>query len=122
MALEQQSECVAKIGGAVLAAGLAMESLAAFPNFIPFFNVAAGKNYSLNQLYSLLQELTGHSGSPAYGVARTGDVHDSLADTSAAQQAMGYSTLVDFKEGLRRTVEWYRAELRQESREISELV
>ena len=81
------------------------------------FNIAAGKNYSLNQLYSLLQELTGYSGSPAYGVARTGDVHDSLADTSAAQQAMGYSTLVDFKEGLRRTVEWYRAELAQEAKE-----
>ncbi|HMC32052.1 MAG TPA: SDR family oxidoreductase [Candidatus Angelobacter sp.] len=74
------------------------------------FNVAAGKRFSLSELYSLLQELTGYSGSPSYAPSRGGDVRDSLADNSRARQAMGYETLVDFKEGLRRTVEWYRRE------------
>ena len=74
------------------------------------FNVAAGKRFSLSELYSLLQELTGYSGSPSYAPSRGGDVRDSLADNSRARQAMGYETLVDFKEGLRRTVEWYREE------------
>src|SRR5262249_19823097 len=37
------------------------------------FNVATGKSFSLNQLYSLLQELTGYSGAPAYAPARSGD-------------------------------------------------
>jgi nucleoside-diphosphate-sugar epimerase len=77
------------------------------------FNVAAGKKFSLNQLYSLLQELTGFSRPPQYAPSRRGDVHDSLADTSLAETAMGYRTLVEFQEGLRRTVEWYRAELKQ---------
>jgi UDP-glucose 4-epimerase len=75
-----------------------------------FFNIAAGKNFNLNEVYSLLQELTGFSESPQYAAARSGDVQDSLADTRLAQEAMGYKTLVEFKEGLRRTVAWYRAE------------
>jgi UDP-N-acetylglucosamine/UDP-N-acetyl-alpha-D-glucosaminouronate 4-epimerase len=78
------------------------------------FNVAAGKNLSLNELYSLLQEITGYAGGASYASPRGGDVRDSLADTGRAQQAMGYKTLVDFKEGLRRTVEWYRQEFQAE--------
>lgn len=74
------------------------------------FNVAAGKSFSLNELYTLLQELTGFDKPPSHVAPRGGDVRDSLADTSPAQQALGYKTLVDFKDGLRRTVDWYRQE------------
>jgi UDP-glucose 4-epimerase len=35
-------------------------------------------------------------------------VRDSLADIGKAEERMGYKPLVDFREGLRRTVEWYR--------------
>jgi UDP-N-acetylglucosamine/UDP-N-acetyl-alpha-D-glucosaminouronate 4-epimerase len=76
------------------------------------FNIAAGTSCSVNELYSWLQELTGYKGSPSYAPARGGDVRDSLASTDRAQQAMGYKVLVDFKEGLRRTVAWYRQECR----------
>ena len=79
------------------------------------FNVAAGKSYSLNDLYSLLQEITGYGGTAQHEPPRNGDVRDSLADTRCAQEAMGYKTLVDLKEGLRRTVEWYRQEFAAES-------
>jgi UDP-glucose 4-epimerase len=74
------------------------------------FNVAAGTKFSLNQLYSSLQKLTGFSAPPKIAPGRAGDVRDSLADTSAAEKAMGYRTLVEFEEGLSRTVEWYREE------------
>jgi nucleoside-diphosphate-sugar epimerase len=80
------------------------------------FNVAAGRSFSLNDLYSMLQEITGYAGSALHEPPRGGDVRDSLADTSQAQQAMGYKTLVDFKEGLRRTVEWYRQEFKTGAR------
>lgn len=79
------------------------------------FNVAVGTNFTLNQLYSLLQELTGFCRPPLYGPKRTGDVHESLADISSAEKAMGYKCVVEFKEGLRRTVEWYRVELSSEA-------
>lgn len=77
------------------------------------FNVAAGRNFSLNQLYSSLQELTGFSKPPKYLPPRAGDVHDSLADTTMAEKAIGYKTLVGFEEGLRHTIQWYRKELKQ---------
>jgi nucleoside-diphosphate-sugar epimerase len=83
------------------------------------FNVAAGKRFSLNELYSALQQLTGFSTPPTFAPGRTGDVHDSLADTSAAEKAMGYRTLVEFEEGLRRTVEWYRAEFKRAGGSVS---
>jgi nucleoside-diphosphate-sugar epimerase len=80
-----------------------------------FFNIAAGKNFNLNEVYSWLQELTGYSQSPQYAPARSGDVQDSLADTTSAQEAMGYRTLVEFKEGLRRTVAWYQRKSARQS-------
>jgi nucleoside-diphosphate-sugar epimerase len=72
------------------------------------FNVAAGRNYSLNEVYRLLQDLIGFDLPALYAETRSGDVRDSLADTTPARDAMGYETLVEFKDGLRRTVEWYR--------------
>jgi UDP-glucose 4-epimerase len=35
-------------------------------------------------------------------------VRDSQASIDAAKQAFGYRVSVDFEEGLRRTVDWYR--------------
>ncbi len=74
------------------------------------FNIAAGKSFSLNELYSLLQQITGCTAPPLYAPERKGDVRDSLADTTEALQALGYRTLIEFREGLRKTVEWYKCE------------
>jgi UDP-glucose 4-epimerase len=52
--------------------------------------------------------LTGYSGKPAYAETRAGDIRDSLADIRLAGELLGYKPIVDFREGLRRTVEWYR--------------
>jgi UDP-glucose 4-epimerase len=75
------------------------------------FNIAAGKNFSLNELYSFLQQVTGFSLPPIYAADRAGDVRDSLADTAQAQAELGYKTLVPFEEGLAKTVEWYKNEI-----------
>src|SRR5262249_51199308 len=82
------------------------------------FNIASGKNYSLNELYSLLQQMIGFDMPPEYATERSGDVRDSLADTTRAQQALGYETLVDFRDGLQRTVEWYRCENAYEAQRV----
>jgi UDP-glucose 4-epimerase len=72
-------------------------------------NVATASRITLNHTFEILCDLTGYSGKPAYGPARAGDVHDSLADIRLAGELLGYQPTVDFKEGLRRTVEWYRS-------------
>lgn len=71
-------------------------------------NAATGSRITLNQTFRLMRELTGYSGEPAYGPARSGDIHDSLADIRRAEELIGYRPRVDFREGLRRTVDWYR--------------
>ncbi len=72
-------------------------------------NVALGDRVTLNELYARLAKLVGSSIEPVHGPVRTGDVRHSQADISRAQELLGYEAKVPFEEGLRRTVEWYRA-------------
>jgi UDP-glucose 4-epimerase len=72
------------------------------------FNIATGQRATLNQTFQLLKKFTGYAGEVRYESARAGDIKHSLADISAAQKHLGYRVVVDFEEGLRRTVEWYR--------------
>ncbi len=72
------------------------------------FNVATGRRITLNETFKLLQGLTSYTGQPKYGPERGGDIKHSLADISKAEAGLGYKPKVNFEEGLRRTVEWYR--------------
>ena len=72
------------------------------------FNVATGTRFTLNQTFKLLQGMTPYTGQPKYGPERGGDIKHSLADISKAGSALGYKPKVNFEDGLRRTVEWYR--------------
>jgi len=74
------------------------------------FNIACGERHTLNETFELLATLLDFAHPPIYGPEREGDVRDSLADVSAAAEALGYSPRVGFEEGLRRTVAWYRDE------------
>jgi UDP-glucose 4-epimerase len=72
------------------------------------FNIATGTRVDLNQTFEILKRLTGYSGSLKYATERDGDIKHSLADISRAERHLGYKPSVNFEEGLRRTVEWYR--------------
>ena len=72
------------------------------------FNIATGSRYDLNETVKLLAPLTGYNGRVTYAPERAGDIKHSLADIELARQKLRYDPKVDFKEGLRRTVEWYR--------------
>jgi UDP-glucose 4-epimerase len=72
------------------------------------FNIATGTRVDLNQAFELLKKLTGYSGTLQYAPERHGDIKHSLADISRAERELGYKPKVNFAEGLRRTIEWYR--------------
>ena len=76
------------------------------------FNVACGGQHTLKEIYRLLANLTGFEYPPLYAPSRTGDILNSQADITAAAEAFGFRPLVGLKEGLERTVEWYRETLR----------
>ena len=72
------------------------------------FNVAYCKRIDLNKLASLIMEITGITVPIMYEPPRTGDVRDSLADITRAQDAFGYAPEYTVKTGLTETIEWYR--------------
>jgi nucleoside-diphosphate-sugar epimerase len=72
-------------------------------------NVATGSRISLNQLFRTLRDLVGASIEPIYEDVRAGDVRDSQADISKARRILGYEPSVPLKDGLEKTVAWYRA-------------
>jgi len=74
-------------------------------------NVATGSRISLNTLFAGMRQLTGSGVNASYAPPRHGDVKDSQADITRARELLGYTPLVSFEEGLRRTLEWYRAEV-----------
>ena len=64
--------------------------------------------------FELLKPLTGYNGTVKHAPERGGDIKHSLADITLAQQHLGYKPLVTFEEGLRRTVDWYRSETKND--------
>jgi len=74
------------------------------------FNLATGDRITLNSVLSELKGITGYRGVPSYVEERAGDIKHSLADIARAKAALGYEPSVGFKEGLNKTVEWYRTQ------------
>ncbi len=71
-------------------------------------NIACGGRTTLNQIIRILNELTKQNLPTQFNPPRAGDVRDSQADLTLAGKILGYEPNVDVREGLRRTLEWYR--------------
>ncbi len=77
------------------------------------FNVACGERTSLNQILDDLRKVTEVDVDLEYGPDRPGDVKHSLADISKARDILDYNPAVSAREGLRRSVTWYRTARKQ---------
>jgi UDP-glucose 4-epimerase len=75
-----------------------------------YFNVAVGGQYTLNQLLDMLREIIGSDIKAKYDPPRTGDILHSYASIDKLK-TLGYKPSVDFKEGLKRTVDFYRQQI-----------
>jgi len=72
-------------------------------------NIANGQRITLNQLLGELKDLTGRASVNAvYKDSRPGDVLHSLADISRARELLGFEPQVGLREGLRRTMDWWK--------------
>jgi len=72
-------------------------------------NLATSRRITLLELVRNLARQLGVSPRVEHREPRPGDVRHSLADIRLARRLLGYRPQVAFEEGLRRTVEWYRA-------------
>lgn len=72
-------------------------------------NIACGGSYSLLQLLEEIARQLNRSAECEFAPPRPAEVKHSRASIDAARDLIGYAPIIDFEEGLRRTVEWHKA-------------
>ena len=73
-------------------------------------NLGAGFEISIRDLAGLLAELTGYRGRLVFDGSRPSGQRRRSADVSRAKREFGFEAEVGFREGLARTIAWYRAQ------------
>ncbi len=71
------------------------------------YNVGCGSRTSLLEIIALLERMLGRSLTKKHLARRAGDVAHTLADIGQAKSDFGYEPLVEFEEGLGRTVQFF---------------
>lgn len=71
------------------------------------YNVACGKQTTLNAMWDMISEIIAVHMKPEYGPERPGDIRHSLADIQKAVSLLGYEPGIDVREGLRKTAHSY---------------
>lgn len=72
-------------------------------------NIACGRSISVNEIIEEINKLTGKAVRPNHVDERPGDIRHSWADISLAERVLGFRPVVDLATGLKRAIEWYRA-------------
>ncbi len=72
------------------------------------FNVANGKDHTVLELVETLNKIIGKNIKPRFLDLRPGDVFKTHADISKIQKTLGYKPLVNFENGLQKTVEHFK--------------
>lgn len=71
-------------------------------------NLGAGFEISIRDLAELIVELTGFQGEIRWDTSKPGGQPRRMLDTSRAKERFGFQAQVDFREGLQKTIAWYR--------------
>lgn len=73
-------------------------------------NIGLGKGHSVRELLGLITELDGYSDAKIkYDPSKPTMIPIRLIDTAKAESLLEFRARVDIREGLRRTIEWYRS-------------
>ncbi len=75
-------------------------------------NAACGGRTSVLEVVQMLNSILGTQIEPEFGDPRPGDILHSSADVSKARRLLGFEPKVSVQDGLVRTVEWYKHEMR----------
>ncbi|TKJ16996.1 UDP-glucose 4-epimerase [Candidatus Woesearchaeota archaeon B3_Woes] len=72
------------------------------------FNLANGKQVSVNEVFNILKELTNFKEKPNYIEEIKGEVKDIFLDTTLAEKELNWKPEHDLKSGLKETIEWFK--------------
>ncbi|MEM1093154.1 MAG: NAD-dependent epimerase/dehydratase family protein [Bacteroidota bacterium] len=79
------------------------------------FNIGTGVETSVNQLHTVLADVSPGSIPPRYAPARRGEQYRSVLSYAHAQQRLGWQPRTTLRDGLQATVAWYAAQLAEET-------
>ena len=71
-------------------------------------NLGSGKEITIKELVNLVAELTEYKGKILWDTSKPDGQPRRCLDTSKARKEFGFEATTDFKEGLKKTVDWYR--------------
>jgi GDP-L-fucose synthase len=71
-------------------------------------NIGAGFEISIKDLVELIAELTGFDGKVVWDTSKPNGQPRRCLDTTRAAELFGFRAATGFREGLRRTIDWYR--------------
>ena len=74
------------------------------------YNIAHGSTINIKELLEKICEIMGYDFNPKYEPVREGDIKNSMADISKAEEAFGYKNEHDFNKELKETVNFYQKE------------
>lgn len=83
--------------------------LAATSDFVGAVNIGTGIETDINTLYRLLADAAGVKAEPQYAPGKMGEQMRSSVDASLAKKVLGWQPTVALDDGLRQTVEFFRA-------------
>ncbi|MBF6568852.1 MAG: GDP-L-fucose synthase [Candidatus Binataceae bacterium] len=72
-------------------------------------NLGAGREIKVRDLVNLIVELTGFKGEISWDPTKPDGQPRRCLDVSRAEREFGFRATTDFRTGLRRTIDWYRA-------------
>jgi len=72
-------------------------------------NLGAGREITIRDLVATIAELTGFRGTVRWDSSKPDGQPRRCLDVSRAAERFGFSAQTDFHDGLRKTIEWYRA-------------
>jgi len=76
------------------------------------FNAGCGRSHSVNEIFDTIAGLMGSELSPHYGPAIPGEAVETRADMSKAKRLLGWEPRTSLCEGLDRSIEYLRKQLR----------
>lgn len=79
------------------------------------FNIAGGQSISVNRIASLVEELCGKKLERVHTPPRPGDVRKTWADMTTSREKLGFEPSVPFKEGLKKTFDYFRTWLNDQA-------
>lgn len=72
-------------------------------------NLGVGMEITIRELASLIAELVGYDGRIVWDTSKPDGQPRRMLDTSKAKEEFGFEARTDFREGLKRTINWYRS-------------